>query len=366
MRTSWTWTHWLVDSLGGLDKVVILNLDETGVPMFMGDLRGNIIFEPRVGRGHVLPTQNVPRNLTRAAVTHVGLICNRPDVQPYLPQFLLGDSSTLTVQAQREVQAAAPPNVTVWRLKSRWVDVAVMKTLLRAIGANLRANSPGLRPILIWDCCPAHLKDEVLQAARSCGIYIVLVPAKLTWLVQPLDACVFQRYKAVLRESYARIRQGTQHGIVTPAVWWRCLVEHVHVFMQSRDWSRAFEATGWIGHGVRASTFLRKQLQWDTVPALETELPEVSALQTLLPRGREATATTLRRASAKAAPRAALAPAPARDSAAGDGERPADTGTSQEWLIPRARRLLPSSLSPPPLPPPAAPPSPRSRSETRG
>ena len=257
VRTSWTWTHWLVDSLGGLDKVVILNLDETGVPMFMGDLRGNIIFEPRVGRGHVLPTQNVPRNPTRAAVTHVGLICNRPDVQPYLPQLLLGDSSTLTVQAQREVQAAAPPNVTVWRLKSRWVDVAVMKTLLRAIGANLRANSPGLRPILIWDCCPAHLKDEVLQAARSCGIYIVLVPAKLTWLVQPLDACVFQRYKAVLRESYARIRQGTQHGIVTPAVWWRCLVEHVHVFMQSRDWSRAFEATGWIGHGVRASTFLK-------------------------------------------------------------------------------------------------------------
>ena len=254
---SWTWTQWLINSLGGMDQVVIMNLDETGVPMFMGDLRGNIILEPCSGRRTVLPSQNVPRNLTRAAVTHVAIICNRPELQPCLPQLLLGDSSTLTIQAQRDVQAAAPANVTVWRLKSRWVDVAVMKTLLRAISGNLRANSPGLKPILIWDCCPAHLKDEVLRVARSYGIYIVLVPAKMTWLVQPLDACVFQRYKAGLREAYAVVRQASERGIVSPAVWWRCIVEHVHTYMHSRDWTRAFESTGWIGAGQRVSTFLK-------------------------------------------------------------------------------------------------------------
>jgi len=35
-----------------------MNLDETGVPLFMGDLRGSIMWEPRAGRGKVLPTQN--------------------------------------------------------------------------------------------------------------------------------------------------------------------------------------------------------------------------------------------------------------------------------------------------------------------
>ena len=164
---SWSWTQWLIDSLGGLDEAVVMNLDETGVPLFMGDLRGSIMREPRAGRGKVLPTQNMPRSFTRAAVTHVAIICNGPETQLYLPQLFLGDSSTLTVQAQRDVQAAAPPNVTVWRLQSRWLDVAVVKTLLRTISLNLRANSPGLRPVLIWDCCPAHVKDEALRAARS-------------------------------------------------------------------------------------------------------------------------------------------------------------------------------------------------------
>jgi hypothetical protein len=298
-----------------------MNLDETGVPLFMGDLRGSIMWEPRAGRGKVLPTQNVPRSFTRAAVTHVAIICNGPETQLYLPQLFLGDSSTLTVQAQRDVQAAAPPNVTVWRLQSRWLDVAVVKTLLRTISLNLRANSPGLRPVLIWDCCPAHVKDEVLRAARSCGIYIVLVPAKLTWLVQPLDACVFQRYKAVLRESYARVRQAAAHGVVTPAVWWRCLVEHAHVFMHSHGLVqlKALDGSDMASMQPHSSTnnsgtsCQRRRTNYQSY---------IGVLQDLLPPGRGSTASALRRASATARPRVALAPAPAGDSAAQAAEGP--------------------------------------------
>lgn len=96
---------------------IIVNLDESAVPVYMGDWKGNVI---RLGRQRDL-SQRIPRRQLRAQVPHVTLIFNEERLQLLLPQVRIGERSTLTVVLQRELQAELPDNVTLWQLASRWV-----------------------------------------------------------------------------------------------------------------------------------------------------------------------------------------------------------------------------------------------------
>ena len=348
---TWRWARWLATRPG--PTPLFVNLDETGVPMFMGDVRGNVT--QRAGSREAPRkdvTQNVTRHLLRAQVTHVAIICDDDAVQPLLPQVLIGDKSTLTVGLQRELQAHAPPNVTVWRLPSRWVDLTVMQSIIRALAATLRAVSPDRRVILLLDCCPAHLRPELFRTANSVGVYILLVPAKFTWLLQPLDTHVFHSYKQRLRAHYAQLRQSTDAGVVSNGAWWKCLVEHARDFLQGRSWKFAFEATGYIAGGAGVSSYIRKQLEWTRVPDIVPQLPMEDELHCVLPRGRNACAGDVLRNSARAM-RMPVAVIAAETGAAISELEGAGIPAQAPWRIPRGRRL-----APPPLPPPLEPPSP--------
>ena len=116
---------------------IIVNLDESAVPVYMGDWKGNVI---RLGRQRDL-SQRISRRQLRAQVPHVTLICNEERLQLLLPQVRIGDKSTLTVVLQRELQAELPDNVTLWRLASRWVVLAVTHAIIQAVAGIVRASS---------------------------------------------------------------------------------------------------------------------------------------------------------------------------------------------------------------------------------
>ena len=41
--------------------------------------------------------------------------------------------------------------------------------------------------LLIWDCSQVYLNEDVARHLRCLGILVIVVPAKLTWLLQVLD-----------------------------------------------------------------------------------------------------------------------------------------------------------------------------------
>ena len=320
--------------------------------MWMGDMPGNII-KQRTGSSDRQRdiTTHVTRHAMRAQVTHVAVICNDAAVQPLLPQVVLGDASTLTVALQRELEINAPPHVHVWRMSSHWVDLAVMQAIVRALAAVVRALSPPRRCVLLLDCCPVHLKPEFLQTARALNVTLLFIPAKFTWLLQPLDAHVFNLYKRTLRRQWARMRLESPDGQINMRQWWLEFTSHIHRSMSSQPWAHTFERTGWINGGRQASNYLQRQLEWDTPPHVPDDLPSVAALQDILPRTRGAVANALHRAAARVRPQT---PAAVLDAAVSADRLGDHLPRGEGWLIPRARRLLPL----PPLPPPASPPSP--------
>jgi hypothetical protein len=249
--------------------------------------------------------------------------------------------------------------VTLMRLDSRWVDAAVMQAVVRTLGRVLSAW-PDRQPILLIDCCPSHLREEVARTARACGIHLVLIPAKLTWLMQPCDTHLFQPYKAALRAQYCAERLAAQDSRVSPRTWWAAIVRHVGQYMASRSWSSMFRATGYEESQAGVSVYIKEQLGLETLPVIPSTRPSTESLQILAPRQRRVHWNLLlpralpqvgRSAHPLAGPPAPAAlPSVAPSEAAlappsAAGERSASQ--DRPWRTPRASRLLPwTPLSP--------------------
>lgn len=94
------WVQWLHGRVLEGKRALLVNLDETSVTLAMQDRRGNCV--AALG----------------AAVTH----CDRTDVQPRLPQFIISSTKVLTQSLLRE-------SVQVTRGASGWSTAALCLVL---------------------------------------------------------------------------------------------------------------------------------------------------------------------------------------------------------------------------------------------
>ena len=90
-------------------------------------------------------------------------------------------------------------------------------------------------------------------SAAELNIWVIIIPAGATWLLQPLDVCCFGSFKRHLKDEYCRARSAK--GKVT-APEWLVLVIQAAVWLGSRSWTLTFQLTGITGHGQQR---LRKQ-----------------------------------------------------------------------------------------------------------
>ena len=105
-------------------------------------------------------------------------------------------------------------------------------------------------------------------------LWLLVVPSKLTWLLQPLDVYGFSQLKLRFREGYQRaVLAGDK---TKPAVRMiRIIIEQLTFTLQRQPWRRYFRRLGFWDNQTCVSKFIRKQLQIDGVAALSSEsLPE--------------------------------------------------------------------------------------------
>ena len=266
---------------GAAGKVpLIINLDETSVGYACADLKGNIARQPR---GQAPLGAQIPRKELRGAITHVALITENTEIQPCLPQVLIGNRHRFTLGLMAEAMTHKPANVHLFREKTAWNTGAVMVRILELLAAAL-ARWPHVQPILLLDTASCHLQRAVLRKASDLGIYLCAVPAGLTWLLQPLDTHVFAGYKSFLRAAYLNAR--TVHGTVSPERWLRLIFQVSTVYLSSRNWSRAFAALGLHGPCEKLSRDLQIYFPTGRVAAaLPILRPSSDAISKILPRG---------------------------------------------------------------------------------
>jgi hypothetical protein len=204
------------------------------------------------------PKQRVSRGMRRCCLTHVGLICDRPDLQPLLPQVVIGNMHTFL---------ACPPNVFLLRQKSAWNNIDTMVHIISLLATVLQPYLGELQPIIFLDACRLHLASRVIAACHAAHIWLIVVPAQMTWLLQPLDTHTFFIYKLRLKEAYQAARAATEDGKLSISTFLPCLCGVIRHVLQGHRWSGAFDEDGFGADSGRCRPWVKR--------ALEIEVPIV-------------------------------------------------------------------------------------------
>ena len=332
-----------------------INMDETSICLWQGDGKGAVLCSKTRRRRWSAEVaedegadvgQPANRKARRTCFTHVAFICDRPEVQPLLPQVLIGNCSTFLVSDWQQLLAQCPPNVYLIRQKSAWNNAEVCARILRILGVVLRPLSARFQPILLMGARNVHLRVSVAECCSRQGIWLVVIPARLTGLMQPCDTHAFQSYKVNLKKFYQRLRAAHPTGKVSVADFLAAVYSTIRTVLQGQKWALAFDRDG-FGAGVQgaqsqASGYLLRQLALSVAPAVGASQPGEDVLALCYPRNRAVPATALLRPLAGVAPLAVAGPA-----------QPVAQPTLTGPALPVARGQL--VIPKRPAPPPAGP-----------
>ena len=265
----------------GGKKILRLNLDETSLCLFQGKRKGNIFITKKEPRA----AQRVSLSLQRAYLSHIGIICDDPLIQPLLPQVVLGNGHIIPAGVFAALRAGRAANVFLERERSSWNNTVVMRRVLRYLRQALGPYMRHVQPILLMDANGCHITPDVISLCRLLGIWPVVVPAKLTWLLQPLDTHGFAAYKACLRKTYQAARVRSLNGVLDLEGFLRCVEQAIREVFQGRLWARAFDGDGFGNQQADISRRVQTALELSAPVAAPSTRPTTSQLQSELPRG---------------------------------------------------------------------------------
>ena len=294
----WQWFNFLKEQVPGGKAVLRINMDETSVCLFQGSSKGTVVVRKRKIRDQahhgaaapLEPVQKVSRSTRRTCMTHVAFVCDRPDIQPLLPQVVIGNEHTFPAAAFAGLVGSAPKNVHLVRQKSAWNNSALFVLIIKALAGVLAPYLGELQPVFLMDACKVHSTQAVLQACWAGKLWPIFVPARLTWLLQPCDTHAFLRCKEVLKAEYQKARARTADGQLNIGQFLDALYFTVRSTLQGRRWALAFDEDG-FGHGQSSlSSFALRQLGYERPPFVSNTLPNAEQVQLCLPKGKAAAA----------------------------------------------------------------------------
>ena len=94
------------------------------------------------------------------------------------------------------------------------------------------------------DAASQHLSKDVLLHARRLNVMLVMIPGKLTYLLQSLDVCLFRVLKDEIKKNQLRTRIINGQGIVPLSERVNALNDSILKVLVNKDWSEAFTKVG--------------------------------------------------------------------------------------------------------------------------
>ena len=98
------------------------------------------------------------------------------------------------------------------------------------------------QPVSLLDALSVHIAPQVFRAAAKAGIWLVVIPAKLTFLLHPAVTHAFYKYKMSLRGRYLEVY--AIDGEVKLEKLLLAMNDGAREVFQGQAWGRAFTANG--------------------------------------------------------------------------------------------------------------------------
>ena len=265
-------------------EYVVLNIDETSVSTMDASTLG-LVAMSRIKRaqGWTRPKQSKDRSDTKT--TYVGVISDSPMLQPHLPQVLLPrytKSKEPPIWLRTSCQATGRP-FEYWYNSGGWISSPSMRRWITRLRSTVSSWNPNAWIILVMDCARQHLDVTVIRHLRALGIIPIIIPAKLTWLLQPLDVYVFGELKAVMRANQTSLHMATPDGRAAMGAWVRMNAHSIRQVVVQRSWRGAFAKLGYGPPGSVVHCNLQKYMPQEEVTAALPTLAEFAELLHLVP-----------------------------------------------------------------------------------
>jgi hypothetical protein len=92
--------------------------------------------------------------------------------------------------------------VIIQAQESGWMDQALVLDWINCVWQKHPGALLNLHSMLLLDSFCGHTTQEVKKILKSRNTYQVIIPGGLTLMLQPLDVCIKQPFKAALKEQY--------------------------------------------------------------------------------------------------------------------------------------------------------------------
>lgn len=325
-------------------SVVCVNVDETPIYRQHQPRKGYVVTSQK--KRDLAAYARVPLRDRRGQATMLGCLVDDPELQRYMPQFFLTNHKT-TTRAEKTKLSVLPPPLQWVHPSTGWVTASILKQLLTRIRRAVREKRPGAEVVLFMDCATIHIADDVLLHCSRLNIHLALIPAGLTYLLQPLDSHVFAAFKRELSETQEHLRGLNADGMLEARAWVDSVSSAVWKTFVEKEWSHSFAENGMLQHWSSLRARIQNLLLGCRFPLALRE-PNDEELATLVGRRRTKLADLVYRTSRRLVHRPVLLLAPplARLPPAPPGLRHGSAASSSGGL----------ALPPPPLPPPGHPP----------
>jgi hypothetical protein len=183
------------------------------------------------------------------------------------------------------ILAELPPNVHLVQRKSAWNNTETMVSIIRLIGRTLRSIAPYAHVVLSMDAARIHLNAVVFQECFRWHLRVVVIPALLTAVLQPLDTHAFAALKRALRDAYQRALGANGGRTLSPREWVNLVAHCSWNFFRGRPWAASFENNGFGSQQQRLSRRVLDGLELASPPEVGSERPSAAVIARLFPRG---------------------------------------------------------------------------------
>ena len=261
---------------------MFLNCDETNIPLGRQNSKGVICHSGRSAK-RILTSEATQR---RGSFTVLGWIASDPELQQFLPQFLVISKKLMSKVSYLELQRATSQPTHVWRLASSWLDSCVFIVMLKILSRVLLRWKDTHLFVIVLDCASIHAHVDVIRSARALGLPLVFIPRHSTWLLQPLDTHVFRKFKATMRRRQSRRQVEGKQLILSVLDVCLAAVETVNEVLVNGKWDTPFWHNGFCAFQASLSARVMIELGISEPPEVPGEMPPHESLLDILPRNK--------------------------------------------------------------------------------
>ena len=192
--------------------------------------------------------------------------------------------SAMSLTDFAEFQAMMPSNVILHRDEKAWMNSQVMVQVIQKLASTLNDVLKHRAVILFADVYKSHISNVVWTACARAGIYYCVIPAKLTWALQPCDTHLFAAFKRHLSTLCQQIVVNSSTCALSLCKLLEAVRDTIAAVLVGKDWSAAFRDVGLVGHQRTVSDRTMQKCCFPERPSINNSIPSLQQLQAIFPR----------------------------------------------------------------------------------